>query len=258
MNKSHLYIVYKTTNKINNKFYVGVHKTSDLDNDCYYGSGKYLLASINKYGKWNFEREVLHIYHSERVAYKRESYIVNKEFLEREDTMNLKLGGIGGFLHTKESLEKAKRTRKLNGTDQCKHLNEGPLSSEIRRRSVETRRAKGTLTLGIHSKESRDKVRLKKRENGTDRMSQCHSMKARLKRIKVTLERAMDKHPELSSQCQFLDSHKKVIFEGTLYDLNVFLYTKPKAMTQKKVTIPMFHSGRSFSKGKWKGHYIQK
>jgi hypothetical protein len=92
-----LYIVYKTICLVNNKIYVGVHKTFDLFNDCYYGSGKYLLSSIDKYGKVNFEREVLHIYHSKDVAYKREKYIVNKEFLEREDTMNLKIGGYGGW-----------------------------------------------------------------------------------------------------------------------------------------------------------------
>ena len=50
-------IIYKTTNLINDKFYVGQHYTSA--NDGYLGSGKILLNAIKKYGKENFNREIL-------------------------------------------------------------------------------------------------------------------------------------------------------------------------------------------------------
>lgn len=117
MNKPriYLYIVYKTMNKINKDIYVGVHKTFDLENDCYYGSGKYILSAIDEHGKWNFEREVLFIYHSEDVAYKREKYIVNREFLEREDTLNIRLGGKGGWdhCHTVDIHNKVKAIKEL-------------------------------------------------------------------------------------------------------------------------------------------------
>lgn len=132
--RNKIYIVYKTTCLINLEIYVGVHSTYDLDNDCYFGSGKYLLASLNKYGIWNFEREVLYIYHSEKVAYAREKYIVSHEFLEREDTMNLKLGGYGGWACFRGSLGRKKRDNTI-----------------IERY--------GSLTANIHSLESREKVR---------------------------------------------------------------------------------------------------
>ena len=41
------YIVYKTTNKINGKIYVGMHETNKI-NDVYLGSGWNLLQAINK------------------------------------------------------------------------------------------------------------------------------------------------------------------------------------------------------------------
>ena len=54
------YFLYKTVNKINDKFYIGVHQTEDI-NDGYLGSSLHLDRAINKYGKENFKREILHL-----------------------------------------------------------------------------------------------------------------------------------------------------------------------------------------------------
>lgn len=45
----HFYIIYKITNKVNQKFYIGIHKTENI-NDDYYGSGHCIKAAIKKYG----------------------------------------------------------------------------------------------------------------------------------------------------------------------------------------------------------------
>ncbi len=50
-------IIYKTTNLINGKIYVGYHNT-DI-NDGYLGSGTIFSKALKKYGKKNFVREVL-------------------------------------------------------------------------------------------------------------------------------------------------------------------------------------------------------
>lgn len=53
-----IHFVYKTTNKVNGKFYIGRHSTNNLD-DGYLGSGKHLLLALKKYGKENFKRDIL-------------------------------------------------------------------------------------------------------------------------------------------------------------------------------------------------------
>ena len=91
------YYIYKTTNLINNKIYIGKHKSTDIKNDPYYGSGKLLQRAIKKYGIENFKREIL--FESEDLQYisSMEANIVNEEFIARLDTYNIKLGGDGGF-----------------------------------------------------------------------------------------------------------------------------------------------------------------
>lgn len=92
------YTIYKTTNKINGKIYVGSHRTVDL-NDSYLGSGKRLLRAISKYGESNFIREILFVFDNPDEMFAKEKEIVNEEFVQREDTYNLKIGGFGGFDH---------------------------------------------------------------------------------------------------------------------------------------------------------------
>ena len=90
------YYLYQVTNKINNKIYVGVHKTSNLD-DGYMGSGKVIKSAISKYGEQNFEKSILEFFSNEEEMFKREMEIVNEEFLLRDDVYNLRRGGFGGF-----------------------------------------------------------------------------------------------------------------------------------------------------------------
>ena len=90
------YYLYQITNLLNNNIYVGVHKTSDL-NDGYMGSGKIIKLAIEKYGINNFKKDILEYFDESDTMYAREKEIVTDEFLLREDTYNLRRGGSGGF-----------------------------------------------------------------------------------------------------------------------------------------------------------------
>lgn len=86
------YYIYKTTNLINGKYYVGFHKTNN-PNDNYFGSGKLLLEAIEKYGIQNFKKEILYEFDTREDAEAKEREIVNEEFVNNRNTYNVTLGG---------------------------------------------------------------------------------------------------------------------------------------------------------------------
>ena len=98
------YIVYLTTNKVNNKIYVGVHKTEDPTIfDGYIGCSINIFISnpelkhpktpfhkaIKKYGYNAFIRNTIQVFDSEEEALELEAIIVNQDFIERDDTYNI-------------------------------------------------------------------------------------------------------------------------------------------------------------------------
>lgn len=95
MKKKH-YLVYKTTNLVNGKIYIGKHETDDID-DGYLGSGILIQRAIEKYGEENFKREILFECSTREEMNAKEAELVNEEFLKRDDVYNIKLGGEGGF-----------------------------------------------------------------------------------------------------------------------------------------------------------------
>ena len=90
------YYIYKTTNLINGKYYYGMHSTDNL-NDGYMGSGTHLKRSFEKYGKENFNTEILEFLSNKQELLKREKEIINEEVLNDSKSMNLQPGGGGGL-----------------------------------------------------------------------------------------------------------------------------------------------------------------
>ncbi len=110
------HFIYKTTNLLSGKYYIGMHSTNDLD-DGYMGSGKRLRYSINKYGVANHKREVLEFFEDRQQLAAREREIVNLNEIAKEECLNLCVGGDGGRGFTSEeqklNAKKSKEAQKI-------------------------------------------------------------------------------------------------------------------------------------------------
>lgn len=107
-NLKYYWIVYLTTNIINNYIYIGVHKTLTPDKfDGYIGCGvninknrtykhpktKFQYA-VKEFGPKNFKRKTLKVFEDDKSAYLLEGRLVNDQFLARSDVYNMIRGGI--------------------------------------------------------------------------------------------------------------------------------------------------------------------
>jgi hypothetical protein len=90
------YTVYKITNIDSNKVYIGAHKTDDL-NDDYMGSGNMIKRAINKHGIDKFKKEYIAIFDNPEQMYNLERELVTEDFIKRDDTYNMRVGGSGGW-----------------------------------------------------------------------------------------------------------------------------------------------------------------
>jgi len=97
-------IIYKTTNNINGKFYIGKHNNTDIN---YYGSGHIIKDAMKKYGKENFTREtIIECEENDVDYYEKQMIALHKPHY------NISSGGEGGNIISEFSVEKQKEIRK--------------------------------------------------------------------------------------------------------------------------------------------------
>lgn len=172
-----MYYIYRITNKINGKTYIGQHKYKDL-NDYYMGSGKHLRAAQAKYGIENFKKEILvfNIAKKEHIDLLEKTFIASeRERVGIENCYNITDGGEGG------AGPRSKETRKkISESHKGKHLsketkrklseslkdsprnNKGkklpPLSEEAKRKISEAMKGNKRYKGKRHSEETKRKI----------------------------------------------------------------------------------------------------
>lgn len=110
--KTHYHYIYKITNNITNKYYIGMHTTYNIDDE-YFGSGLILKRSIAKYGKENHTKVILFSVDTRLELIELEKEMITEELLNDQLSMNIRLGGEGGGGWTKEQQQENNRRSQI-------------------------------------------------------------------------------------------------------------------------------------------------
>lgn len=110
--------IYKITNKLNGKFYIGKRQKSCVD-EKYWGSGKIQKRVLKKYGAENFKREILCWAKTVDELQQLEEKYIN-EYFDNPYCINIKRASVGG--------DTTSNTRKINNGVYEKHIS---ISEEV-------------------------------------------------------------------------------------------------------------------------------
>jgi hypothetical protein len=91
--------IYKITNLVNGKIYIGQHSKNNKN---YLGSGKILKQAIKKYGKENFNKDIIQNCNTKKELDRLEIFWINYfKGIDIDNMYNLSIGGNGGNLGEK-------------------------------------------------------------------------------------------------------------------------------------------------------------
>lgn len=178
------HFIYKTTNLLNNKFYIGMHSTSNLK-DGYLGSGTHLRRSIRKYGIDNFKLEILEWCNTRDELIEREKENITENHINDPNCYNMKNGGLGGGkFYSKEHQFKCSQAAGLKHSERMKNdesyrLNHSKKISEANKRRI----ARGETffycdwTGKKHKEETIQKMKESKRGHGIGKQNSQYGLK---------------------------------------------------------------------------------
>jgi group I intron endonuclease len=157
------YTIYKITNLLDGKIYIGKHQTQDL-NDGYMGSGKHLKRAQVKHGIDNFKKEILFQFDNEDEMNAKEAELVTEEFARLKSNYNICPGGQGGWGYVNKiesSLRSVGHTREMyervSNTLKGRQPSEEALNA-VRRRHAEGKVDYATFSGKSHSEEAKKKI----------------------------------------------------------------------------------------------------
>lgn len=159
------YIIYKTTNVVNQEYYIGMHCTDILE-DKYMGSGKRFRRSLKKYGRENFIREIMFYCNSKNELIELEKNIVNVECINNPKCLNLMEGGRGGFISDEQQKHRSlcgsqARQLKLKNDPDFKKEQSEKISQGVKKAKKEGKiNHIPTFKGKKHSEETKGKLRL--------------------------------------------------------------------------------------------------
>jgi len=144
--------IYKTTNLVNGKIYVGKCENVPEKTNWYLGSGDLLQKAFKKYGKENFKKEILEICDTKEKLNEREIFWIKKLKLPNfKIGYNITTGGTGGdTISNHPNKDELLKIWSLNTTKNNKNRD-----SIVYIKSIETRKRNNKNS---HTEESKKKL----------------------------------------------------------------------------------------------------
>jgi len=217
-------IIYKTTNLINSKIYIG---QDSKDNPNYFGSGIKIRNAIKKYGRKNFKKEILKVCKSQKELDCFEFF-----FIKKFDSTNKNIGynilsgtsnnfGSGSPMMIKESVKKMIKTKKNFSKEKKKSINRKISKSQRKR----FKKYPESRPIG--------------EKNG---MFGKQHTKERKQRIGDSVKKAFKKYPEILGKIS--ESSKKFWRSMGEKEKEEFIYSRCKK--NKKKSFYVFYGERIF------------
>ena len=211
--------IYRITNLINGKTYIGQHKYKEL-NDSYMGSGVLIKKAIKKHGVENFKKEILY----SRIQYKEtaddmERFAIKKERAIGKAEYNLADGGEGlsGYKYSEEYKRKiSERTKGENNPNYGKHH-----SKETRKKISEARKKYVGENHPMYGKHHTEETRKKISEAEKGR----HGMKGENNPMYGKPSPMKGKHHTEESKRKNSEAHKVPFSDEMNKDILVLGYT---------------------------------
>ena len=161
-----MFIVYKTTNLVNQKIYVGQHNTSA--DDGYLGSGLLLERAIEKYGVENFKRSTIEFCTSSNIDERETYWIEELDARNSQIGYNIAQGGSGGFTRDWNEEERKQISERMK--DYVNNLSEEEFNKRMEK-----------LNIGFDNYIKIDENRKKLSINASLRKRQKHSKETKQK-----------------------------------------------------------------------------
>jgi group I intron endonuclease len=182
--------IYRTTNLINGKIYIGQHQRDEFDSK-YYGSGVIFQKALKKYGKPNFKVEaLLWVATVEKLNEAEIKFISAFDSTNKTIGYNLSTGGESGNKgvpmsdEQKKGISERQKGKQLpgNATMKAAAVNRGSHFSEESKRkmSIASMGKKGTRNGMTHTEEAKKKI--SESNKGKHSVPMSEETKAKLKK----------------------------------------------------------------------------
>jgi group I intron endonuclease len=193
-------IIYKTTNLVNGKIYIG----KDTKNDStYLGSGMLLHKAIQKYGLDFFNKEILEECNDQILLAEQEKYWIAKfNATDRKVGYNITDGGFGGDTFTNNPNKEIIRGRHKIATSTRNEIYGGWSPNPLKRIEMAKNANAARTEKGYsHSQETRDKIGIAHKDKVVSKETRDL--------ISIKTKEAMSKIDQTELQAKALEGRKK-------------------------------------------------